>query len=556
MERGNNYRKQKKYSKADSCYQESLDRIEGYFGKLNNLEYLEDYKVQLPDYPVLAKLCMSLGLNYYQRKKYSEANTYFQHSQSIWRDLSYNYRKNYDTLEHVKVLMLMGNNCREQKNYMEAETNYLESLSKLKDLNKKKSTAQGPEYAKILMNRGVNYLKQGRIQEANEQLHQSLEMWAQLVKSNPKAYAPDYAEIFMNMGDYYNNKPNDNKKQDYDSAHIYYQKSRNIWEPLVKKDSNVYNPDYATILMKMGVNYNQQGKYLEADTLYKNSLDVWKLLADTTPEIYDPDYAIALMNMGINYSYQTRYLEADTLYKKSLKILEDKKYKSKYIRDLAKGYMNLGVNYNLQKKYLEANIYYKKSVKEWESLENSKDSCDLALTLMKFGDNLSNSSETYKDAKKNYERCLEILKTIREPCNETMQHDFLYICRKLKNDKDAIKYQKIYLMELIEQRDSISNYEMRIVAACDTLFNWSKEGSKPFEDVGKKFWDNKSIPTPEEIKPYLMALLRLQGKEEETKTKYEEIKTSYSEFNDKGLYKKKCQELIKNLEISVLIQKK
>ncbi|WP_439407713.1 tetratricopeptide repeat protein [Bradyrhizobium sp. DASA03076] len=138
----------------------------------------------------------------------------------------------------------------------------------------------------------------------------------------------------------------------YDDALVEWQKL----ETAVKARFGTEHPNYALILIKVAVTYQNQGRYADAEAAYKRAAAILeKALGPNHPLV-----ATALDDMAAVYLYEARYDEAEGLFKRALAIREQALGPEH--PDLAATLNNLSVVYKGQGRFAEAEPMLKRAL--------------------------------------------------------------------------------------------------------------------------------------------------------------------------------------------------
>ena len=268
---------------------------------------------------------------------------------------------------------------------------------------------------------GLLYEAQNRSEEAEEYYLAAIEIYERLVKRNAEAYEPDLATVYNNAGLFYA------KQNQSDKAEKYYLAAIEIRERLVKRNAEAYEPDLATSYNNVGVFYDKQNLSEKAEKYYFATMKIYERLVKENADAYEPDLATSYNNAGNFYKKQGQPKKAEKYYLDAIEIRERlvEKNADVYEPDLAMSYNNAGNFYKKQGQPEKAENYYLAAIEIRERLvEKNADAYESDLA-----DSYNNAGVFYDDqnqpdkAEKYYLDAMEIRERLVEKNADAYEPD-------------------------------------------------------------------------------------------------------------------------------------
>ena len=206
----------------------------------------------------------------------------------------------------------IGSFYDEQGRSEEAEKYLLVAIEIRERLVKKNADAHESDLAMSYNNAGVSYHKQGQLEKAEKYYLAAIEIYERLVKKNADAYEPNLAASYSNAGSFYNDyidrecleKPENGC---FDRTIIceyfarkakkYYFAAMEIYERLVKKNADAYEPGLANIYNNIGEFYIVQGCLGKSKKYLLNAIEIREHLIEKDAEAYE----LSLTESYFNY---------------------------------------------------------------------------------------------------------------------------------------------------------------------------------------------------------------------------------------------------------------
>ena len=268
---------------------------------------------------------------------------------------------------------------------------------------------------------GLLYEAQNRSEEAEEYYLAAIEIYERLVKRNAEAYEPDLATVYNNAGLFYA------KQNQSEKAEKYYLAAIEIRERLVEKNADAYEPDLATSYNNVGVFYDKQNLSEKAEKYYFATMKIYERLVKENADAYEPDLATSYNNAGNFYKKQGQPKKAEKYYLDAIEIRERlvEKNADVYEPDLAMSYNNAGNFYKKQGQPEKAENYYLAAIEIRERLvEKNADAYESDLA-----DSYNNAGVFYDDknqpnkAEKYYLDAIEIRERLVEKNADAYEPD-------------------------------------------------------------------------------------------------------------------------------------
>ena len=211
---------------------------------------------------------------------------------------------------------------------------------------------------------GMLYHSQNRSEEAEEYYLAVIEIYECLVKENTEAYEPDLATVYNNAGLFYA------KQNQSEKAEKYYLAAIEIDERLVEKNADAYEPDLATSYNNAGLFYSDQGQPDKAEKYYLDAIEIRERLVEKNADAYEPDLATSYNNVGIFYYKQNLSEKAEKYLLAAIEIYERlvKKNADAYEPYIAASYNNAGNLYSDHSQPEKAEKYYLAAIEIRERL--------------------------------------------------------------------------------------------------------------------------------------------------------------------------------------------
>jgi Ca-activated chloride channel homolog len=265
--------------------------------------------------------------------------------------------------------------------------------------------------------RYLDVLKPGTIETCIELFERrlGLEIRRSLAKKNPDVYLPDVAKTLNKLG---NLSSNENRKAE---ARQQYEEALEIRRSLAKKNPDVYLSEVAATLNNLGALSSGENRKAEARKQYEEALEIGRSMAKKNPDVYLPYVASMLNNLGVLDRDENRNAEARQLYEEALEIrrLLAKKNPDVYLPYVANTLNSLGVLDRDENRNAEARQQYEEALEIRRSLAKKNPDVYLphvATTLNNLGV-LSSDENRKAEARKQYEESSAIFRRFaaREP---------------------------------------------------------------------------------------------------------------------------------------------
>ena len=211
---------------------------------------------------------------------------------------------------------------------------------------------------------GVLYNLQNQFEETEEYYLVAIEIYERLVKRNAEAYEPDLATVYNNAGLFYA------KQNQSEKAEKYYLAAIEIRERLVEKNADAYEPDLAGSYNNAGIFYSNHGQHEKAEKYYLAAIEIYERLVKENADAYEPDLAMSYNNAGVFYSDHGQHEKAEKYYLTAIEIRERlvEKNADAYEPALAMSYNNVGAFYAIQGQPGKAEKYFLAAIEIKERL--------------------------------------------------------------------------------------------------------------------------------------------------------------------------------------------
>jgi tetratricopeptide (TPR) repeat protein len=198
------------------------------------------------------------------------------------------------------------------------------------------------EKANSLVFLSNSYSEMGRREEALDAALRAIKIYEHLVKKNPDAFEPNLAGSFNNLGIRHSDL---GQKEDALEASL---RAIEIQERLAKKNPDAFNPDLAMSLNNFGSCYSGLGRREEALEAGLRASEIYERLAKKNPDAFDPDLAMSLNNLGNRYRDLGRREDALEVTLGAIEIYERlaKKNPDAFDPEVARSLNNLGIRHS------------------------------------------------------------------------------------------------------------------------------------------------------------------------------------------------------------------
>ena len=241
---------------------------------------------------------------------------------------------------------------------------------------------------------GLLYYSQNQRDKAEKYYLAAIGIYERLVEKNADAYEPDLAMSYNNAGIFYKNQGQPDKAEKYHLAAI------EIRERLVKKNAEAYEPDLADSYNNAGEFYRKQNQRDKAEKYYLAAIEIRERLVEKNADAYEPDLAMSYNNAGIFYKKQGQRDKAEKYYLAAIEIRKRlvEKNADAYEPDLAGSYGAAGVFYHEQGQPEKAEKYYLDAIEIRERLvEKNADAYEPALATSYLRYYFLKKDKTYLD---------------------------------------------------------------------------------------------------------------------------------------------------------------
>lgn len=237
--------------------------------------------------------------------------------------------------------------------------------------------------AGILNNLAILYRNLNEYEKASKEFTKALEIYQNLVKENSQDYLSYVARTLNSLAILHR------RQNQYEKALKEYEEALKIYRNLAKNNPQDYLSYVATILSNLAGLHWKQDRYEMALKEIEEALKIRRNLAKDNPQIYLPDVAATLNNLAILHDDQIEYEKALQEYEEALEIYRNlaKDNPQAYLPDIALTLNNLSILYQNQKEYKKASLGYEEALEIRRNLYEQMPNVyapDLANTLKNF----------------------------------------------------------------------------------------------------------------------------------------------------------------------------
>ena len=210
------------------------------------------------------------------------------------------------------------------------------------------------ELAELYNLLGILYKAQNQPKESEKYYLDAIEIYERLVEKNADVYEPDLAWSYNSAGVFYKDQGQPDKAEKYYLAAIEIQKR------LVEKNADAYESYIAASYNNAGIFYDNQGKPEKAEKYYLAAIEIYERLVEKNADAYEPYLAWSYNSAGVFYHKQGQPEKAEKYYLSAIEIRERlvKKNADAYEPYLAWSYNNAGNFYKKQGQSEKAEKYY------------------------------------------------------------------------------------------------------------------------------------------------------------------------------------------------------
>ena len=345
---------------------------------------------------------------------------------------------------------------------------------------------------------GMLYQAQNKPDKAEKYYLAAIEIYERLVKRNAEAYEPALATSYNNAGAFYEDQGQ------LEKAEKYYLAAIEIYERLVEKNADAYEPDLAMSYNNAGNLYSDQGQPEKAEKYYLTAIEIYERLVEKNADAYEPYIAASYNNAGVFYSDHGQSDKAEKYYLAAIEIKERlaKKNADAYEPDLAMSYNNAGIFYKKQGQPEKAEKYCLAAIEIRERLvKKNADAYEPALAK-----SYNNAGIFYKDqsqpdkAEKYYLAAIEIRERLVEKNADAYEPDLATSYNSAgvfyKDQGQPEKAEKYYL-------DAIEIYKRLVEKNADA---YEPDLAMSYNNAGIFYSDQGQ---PEKAEKHLLAAMEI-----------------------------------------------
>ncbi len=211
---------------------------------------------------------------------------------------------------------------------------------------------------------GLLYKAQNKPDKAEKYYLAAMEIYERLVEKNAEAYEPALATSYNNAGVFYD------KQNLSEKAEKYYLAAIEIRERLVKKNADAYEPYIADSYNNAGNFYKKHGQSQKAEKYYLAAIEIYERLVEKNADAYEPYLAMSYNNAGLFYAKQNQPDKAEKYYLAAIEIQKRlvEKNADAYEPELAMSCNNVGTFYAIQGQPGKAEKYFLAAIEIRERL--------------------------------------------------------------------------------------------------------------------------------------------------------------------------------------------
>ena len=322
---------------------------------------------------------------------------------------------------------------------------------------------------------GLLYKAQNKPDKAEKYYLAAMEIYERLVEKNAEAYEPALATSYNNAGVFYD------KQNLSEKAEKYYLAAIEIRERLVKKNADAYEPYIADSYNNAGNFYKKHGQSQKAEKYYLAAIEIYERLVEKNADAYEPYLAMSYNNAGLFYAKQNQPDKAEKYYLAAIEIQKRlvEKNAEAYEPALAGSYNNAGVFYKDQGQPDKAEKYYLAAIEIRERLVKKNADAyepDLAWSYNSAGVFYDDQNQSDK-AEKYYLAAIEIRERLVEKNAAAYEPDLAMSYNNAgvfyddQNQPD--KAEKYYLdaIEIYKRlvKENAAAYEPELAMSCNNV---------------------------------------------------------------------------------------
>ncbi len=397
---------------------------------LNLMPSSESTEYQLIRFAILAEMAQYSNMkneNELADKMYTKA---IKIAQSLLEKESKDFKPHYG-----EIINAYAEFCTHNSMYTKAEKLYKKAIKVSQSLiedNRKKFLLF---HAKNLRDLAQLYMKINKYDKTQE-IYNKMENLLIFTKNNKSLIF-----IYKEIGKYYSDTAQ------YDKGKKVYKEAMHLARILAQKNPEVYNPQYAEILIEAASFYINMNKYDEAEKTYLKAIEFYQLSVHLSPNTYNLNIAETYTQLGNLYGFNNKNEKELESYKKALKLFEllkktDVNYYGVSLMilnlRLAYFYMKIKQYNNAEEKYKKALILFPKVPIPVQEL--------FADTLRRIAD-LHDAMDKENEAEKEYKKSLKIYYKIVEDTDENIS-DIMNVLRQFgeyyRRTNQYVKLEQLY----------------------------------------------------------------------------------------------------------------
>ncbi len=410
-----------------------------------------------------ASTCTILANLYQKQGNYTKAEALYAEVATITKALGVNNWLYVSSLHSLAILYLsQGKYERAETSFKEVENIYKQNLNKDDSLN----------YSNLLNSWGNLHNEQSKYVSAEALYQKSLDIRQKKVGKNSN----DYASSLQSLGTLYKNKG------DFTKAEAFYKQSLSIKASIFGEN----HLNLASILESLGNLYFQQGNYNKAETIFLQNLSIREKSEGRNHQ----NYINTLNNLSVLYSEQYYFTDAEPYILEMLDLSQ--KNQGKNSLNYANVLNTVGAFYARKKDYTKALPFYTEALSIRKQLLGENNEL-YAGSLNNLALIYSNTKK-YKEAEKLYLEGVNILKNTLEenhPTYKVFVDNLAGLYEKQGNYQQAnIYYQKASQVIIAQIENNFANLSEKEKSLYFALFSYDLEVCNAFTTKA-----NKEIPT-------------------------------------------------------------
>ena len=403
------------------------------------LDILKEKKLQ-------ASFINNLAVIYFQRKKYTKAESLYNNNIEIYQNLIKKYPNRFEN-DLAMSFQNLASLFFERKKYLESEKLYREAIEIYeKSLNLR--SRDKDRFATSLYNLAGILFTTHQYNEVETLYQRAIDIYHKL---NLEVYENNLLTCLQNFANYYVHLGQYDKAQNINTE---------ITEIRAKESSNISDEDLAMQLQSSALVSFQHKKYDEAESMFREAIKIYKKLIKKHPNMFKNYLATTLNNLVLLLTATKRYDEAE---REALKLVEVYKELSQIDKsfefEVARSLQNFANIFSKAKRDKESESFYKEAISIYEKSPLDAFQEPLAVCFQNLA-TLIHKSKRYEEAKILFSKAIQIYEYLNQKHSKKFASNLAML---LQNLALLLIDTKEYEESKIKHKQAIAIYEQLMI---------------------------------------------------------------------------------------------